>query len=349
MTAAARSGRGLLTAALAAMLLAGCGGGADGTSDETKVSTRAESSTQFPCTPRSKQLNVTLDARVGAGNAGFVAAKELGFFADAGLSVFMGAPANPELPVSYVGQGYDFGLAQQPQVAMARDMGYPIVAVGSVISHPTAAMIWLKGMGIDEVSDLEGKTVAIPGVPFQRAFLEKVLESGGLTADDVQIMRADHDSLSALLRGKADAIFGGSREIEGVALESRGAEPVITPIQSFGVPDYEELVVIARSRCVRKYPQVARAFLGAVARGYEAVVKHPVAAGRLIAGNVESDPASSPREATAQVKALIPLLSEAGRMDPARASKLVEWMYDQDLIGEVPAVSDLLTNAYWPR
>ncbi len=339
----------LLCSGLAALALAGCGGGADGTSSETKDSAQTESSAEFPCTPRSKQLNVTLDARVGAANAGFVAARDLGFFADAGLSVFMGAPANPELPVSYVGQGYDFGLAQQPQVAMARDIGYPIVAVGSVVSHPTAAMIWLKGAGIDEISDLEGKTVAIPGVPFQRAFLAKVLESGGLTLDDVQILRADYDSLSALLRGKADAIFGGSREIEGVALESRGAEPVITPIQKFGVPDYEELVVIARSRCVHKHPQLARAFLGAVARGYQAVLKHPVAAGRLIAGNVESDPASSPQEATAQVKAMIPFLSEVGRMDPERASKLVEWMYDRDLIGEEPAASDLLTNAYWPR
>lgn len=339
----------LLCSGLAALALAGCGGAGGGTSDETKIAARSATSDPSPCTPRSKQLNVTLDARVGAENAGFVIARDLGFFADAGLSVFMGAPANPELPVEYVGQGYDFGLAQQPQVAMARDRGYAIVAVGSVISRPTAAMIWLEGAGIDEISDLEGKTVAIPGVPFQPRFLERVLASGGLTLDDIQILRADHDSLAALLQGEADAIFGGSREIDGVALESRGADPVVTPIEKFGVPDYEELVVIARSKCVRKHPQLARAFLAAVARGYEVEVKDPVAAGRLIAGDVESDPGSSPREATAQVKAMVPFLSKAGPMDAERASQLVEWMYGRGLISEKLAVSDLLTNEYWPR
>lgn len=339
----------LLCLGLVAVAFAGCGGGEGGTKDESKVSAPAENATSFPCTPRSKQINVVLDGRVSAQNAGFLMAREQGFFADAGLDVWMGAPANPSLPVSYVGQGYDFGLAQQPQVAMARDEGLSIVAVGSVISRPTAAMIWLRGAGIDSVSDLEGKTVAVSGVPFQLRFLEKALESGGLTLDDVQIMRAGYDALSALLRGKADAIFGGSREIEGVALESRGAEPVVTPIQRFGVPDYEELVVIARSRCVRKYPRVPRAFLAAVARGYEAVVKDPAGAGRLIAGNVESDPGSSPKEATAQVEAMVPLLSKTGQMDAERAGDLVEWMHGRGLIREEPAVSDLLTNEYWPR
>jgi putative hydroxymethylpyrimidine transport system substrate-binding protein len=335
-----------LLAALA--LLAGCGEAKSETNGEQKVSTTAEDP-GFPCTPASKQLNVTLDGRVGAANAGFVIARELGFFADAGLHVWMGAPANPELPVSYVGQGYDFGLAQEPQVAIARDMGYEIVAVGSVIPSPTAAMIWLKGAGIDKISDLEGKTIAIPGVRFQRRFLKEVLESGGLTLDDVRVMQTDYDSLPALLQGKADAIFGGSREIEGVALESRGAEPVVTPIQKFGVPDYEELVVIARPRCLHKYPGVARAFLAAVAHGYEAVAKDPERAGRMIAGSVESDPGSSPKEATAQVKAMAPLLSRTGRMDPERASNLLGWMHGRGLIGEERAVSDLLTNEYWPR
>ena len=42
----------------------------------------------------------------------------------------------------------DFGVTQQPQVALARKTGHPIVAVGSLISQPTAAMIWLKGSKI---------------------------------------------------------------------------------------------------------------------------------------------------------------------------------------------------------
>jgi ABC-type nitrate/sulfonate/bicarbonate transport system substrate-binding protein len=71
--------------------------------------------------------------------------------------------------------------------------------------------------------------------------------------------------VSALLSGRADAIFGGSWNVEGIELESRGAEPVITRIQDLGIPDYEELVMVARSDLVADDPRLIRDFMSAVA------------------------------------------------------------------------------------
>ena len=35
-------------------------------------------------------------------------------------------------------------------------------------------MIWLRGSGIESVADLKGKTIAYPGIPFQKDFLAAI-------------------------------------------------------------------------------------------------------------------------------------------------------------------------------
>lgn len=223
---------------LIAAFLVGCGGG-EGTK---AVETVAASQKPAPPPP---EILVTLDGYRGAENAGLVVAAEKGYFEDLGLNVVLRSPALPRRPATYVADRTDeIGVAQLPQVVLAKEKGAPVVAVGSVIPRPTAALIWLPESGIQSVADLRGKTIAVPGIPYQEGFLQTVLEGAGLTLQDVKVVNARFDSIWALLNGKADAIFGGSGNLEGAALESLGAEPVITPLRSLGIPAYDELVVL---------------------------------------------------------------------------------------------------------
>ena len=162
-----------------------------------------------------------------------------GQFEDVGLRVFPGGPKNPTRAVKYVALGIDeIGIAQQPQVLLATEEegGAPLLAIGSVIKQNNSAMIWLPGSGIGDIADLKGKTIGIPGVPFQEAFLEEVLARAGLTLEDVEVKRTNYRSMAALLEGRVDAIFGVTWNVEGAALEARGAEPVIKRAQSLGTP-----------------------------------------------------------------------------------------------------------------
>ncbi len=239
-------------------------------------------------------------------------AVEKGFFADAGLSVYPGIPVRPRRPVRYVAAYTDdIALTQQPQVALAKENGAPIVAVGSLISQPTAAMIWLKKSGIRGIADLRNKTVAVPGIPYQEKMLESILEKAGVKPDDVEVKHVGYRLMPALLEGKADAIFGGSWNIEGAALRERGVKPVIKRVQELGVPTYDELVVITRADRAAREPRVIRKFMSALNRGVAAVKRNPEIALKLI----ESGPREfeiSKRETNAQVRATLPLLSPTG-------------------------------------
>jgi len=337
--------------AAAAFVLTGCGGGnagADNASGEPAAATSAvpaEKPPHIPCPSPSKQVRVTLDGHLSAENVGILIADRKGFFRDAGLHVWVGTPASPELPVSYVAAGADdVGLTPQPQVVVTRETGEPIVAIASVVSEPTEAMIWLRGSGIGSVSDLKGKVVATAGVPFQQGFLEQALAGAGLKADDVEILSGGYEAIPKLLDGEVDAVFGGSANIEGAALEARGVEPVVTPARELGIPPYEALVVIARSECVAEYPAMYQRFMAAVERGTSAAKKDPRGTAQLIEESIEADPEASREETEAQLEATLPLLSGDGHMDGAQASDLVAWMDDEGLIEREPPLEQWFTN-----
>jgi putative hydroxymethylpyrimidine transport system substrate-binding protein len=294
-------------------------------------------------------MGVTLDGRVGPANAGLRLAEERGYFEDPAIDIWSGSPVEPAKPVTYVDLGNnEFGVTQLPQLVLAKEKGMPLVAIGSLVSQPTAAMIWLKRSGIHGISDLKGKTVAIPGVSFQEAFLGSVLARAGLTLEDVKVKRVGYGLVSALLTGSADAIFGGSWNIEGAALKAQGDEPVIKRVQDLGVPDYEELVVIVRRDFASEEPKLVHEFMSAVSRGVAAEVQDPEAAVNMIEESFESSPESSEKGTRAGVEATIPLLSKTGQMDPDQAEELIAWMHDQGLIQGEPPVSELLTNKYVP-
>lgn len=292
---------------------------------------------------------VTLDGAPGPENVGILMAKRRGYFEEAGLEVTIHQPIGPRRPVLYVAdKEVDLGISHEPQVAVAQENGVPIVAVASLLSRPTATMIWLKESKIHSIADLKGKTIAIPGLPFERGLLQSVLAQAGLTLGDVKVEAVEYDLVQALARGRADAIFGGSWNVEGVKLEKRGLKPVVKRVQRLRVPAYEELVLIARRDRLGREPRSIRNFIAAMNRGTAAAVEDPsaaveaiVEAAKELAGVTESAPLVE-----AEVEETLPLLSATGRMSAEEAERLVTWMHEQGMLRRRSPASALFTNSY---
>lgn len=330
----------LLVLLAAAVLLAGCGAdepdaGADGGSPARTYS---------PAHP--KKLRVTLESSESAQNVGILMAAQQGYFADVGLDVWVGSPLEPSRPAAYVAKEIDdLGVVQLPQVPVGREKGMPIVAVGSLVSRPTLAMIWLRGSGIKGIADLEGKTIAIPGVPFQARFLEAVLARAGLTLDDVKLKRVAYELVPALVGGEADAIFGGSANIEGPEIQALGEKPIVTPAGDLGIPGYEELVLVARTKMVADEPVLIDDFLRAVERGTATAVAHPELALKVIRKALESVPPPDREMMEAQLEATLPLLSESRGIDPGRTQHLLDWMNENHLTDRSWTAEELIDNS----
>ncbi len=157
--------------------------------------------------------------------------------------------------------------------------------------------------------------------------------------------------LPALVSGSAQAMLGGYSNVEGIDLRERGKEPVVTPVDKLGVPTYDELVLIANRTKLEEDPEEIRLFLAALERGTNAAVENPGAAAKAI---TEANHDLEPKLTSAEVKATLPLLAARtkgqpyGYMDPKEWETFAGWMRDNDLIGSLPQVGELLTNSYLP-
>ncbi|HET9592226.1 MAG TPA: ABC transporter substrate-binding protein [Solirubrobacterales bacterium] len=316
-------------------LLAGCGGGG-GSTERTLEHPRQ-------LTP----LRVTLDGWDRPETAGILMAEKLGYFADANLEVTTFRPATPSRPVEYVVDGTDdIGISHLPQVVLAKEKGAPVVALGSLLSQPTMAMIWLRRSKIRNIADLEGKTIGIPGLSFEELFLRSFLARGGLTLRDVKVKRVWYNAVPRLVEGDVDAIFGVDWNTEGVRLETRGLHPVITQVQSLGFPAYDELVVIARSDRLAEHPLAYRAFISAISRGATAAIEHPEEMVEVLEEDVNANPERSRKEAKAEVMATLPMLSGVSRMSSGQARALMQWMREEGMTRRIWPASGLFDNEF---
>ncbi len=290
---------------------------------------------------------VSIDGYKGAPSAGILMAQELGYFDDLGIEMAFTSAIVPDWPTKYLREEMvDFAVLRQPQVVLAEEKGLPIVAVAALVARPTAALIWLKKSGIDGIADLKGKTIAIPGSFFQEDFLRSLLERHGLTLDEVKIKRVRYDLSPALAGGEADAIFGGSWNVEGAALAARGLKPVVLRVQGLGFPAYDEQVLVARTHWATQNGPLIRDVMTALARGTAAAIEHPETAARVVGEAGEGDPSVTPKVREAEVEATLPLLSETGYMSPSQAEDLIRWMHAEGWIKRAFPSSRLIDNDY---
>jgi putative hydroxymethylpyrimidine transport system substrate-binding protein len=345
MTPRAKSRRCLI-ALVMVILLAGCGSEAREEADSSAARSAQAESKRTPDSDRF--IHMALNGPPGAENVGLVMAKQRGYFKDVGLRVAMGTPISSGNAVQYVvEQSVDFSVIPEPEVVLAQEEGLPLYAVRSLLPQPTGAMIWLKRSKIDGLADLKGKTIVTQGWKFQESFLEALLARVGLKLSDVKIESLRDDLVPALASGKADVIFGGSWNLEGVALKARGLEPVITRFDELGIPPYDELLLVGNRNRLPREEKLIGPFMSALERGIAAAIAHPRAAARAIAAESFEPRRKAPRW-EGELRATLPLLSRSGHMDPGRAERLVEWMHDQRLIDGEPPVSELFTDRYLP-
>ena len=291
-------------------------------------------------------LTLTLDFYPNPDHAGIYMAERLGYFRDAGLDVSIQTPSDPAAPIKLVAAGQtDLAISYEPEVVLAAEKGLDVVAVAALVDRPLTSMIWLKESKIGGIADLRGKTIATAGIPYQDAYLETILARADLSPSDVKTVNVGYGLLPAIVGGKAEAMLGGFRNVEGVDLRLRGLGPVVTPVDALGVPSYDELVLTAGGESLEEDSKAIRLFLAALSRGTAAAVESP---GATVKALLEANPDLDPKLTAAEVEATLPLLSATGRMDPAKWSSFVAWMRENGQISGSPAATELLSNAYLP-
>jgi putative hydroxymethylpyrimidine transport system substrate-binding protein len=326
----------LCTAIVAAVGLPACGSDDD--------ATLGSASNPQPFT-------LDLDWYVNPDHAGIYTALDRGYFEQAGLDVNPQVPSDPAAPIKQVAAGrVDLAVSYEPEVLLANEQGLEVMAVAALVDSPLTSLISLPEGGIASATDLTGKTVGTAGIPYQSDYLETIAEFAGISPSSVKEVNVGLNLLPTLLGGKVDAILGGFRNIEGVDLQRRGADPRIVPVDELGVPTYDELVLVARRSTVEDHPEAIRAFIAALDKGTDYAIGHPQeAANAVLAAGKGLDPTQT----RAEVDATLPLLAGSkdqpyGYLDPEEWGAYASWMQQRGLISEAPPIDEVLTNELLP-
>ena len=334
---------------LVALLVAGCGGGGSDTGETGSAEGSQAASTEPAPDLDQRDANkiatmfVAMDGWDSAETVSFLTAENNGYFLKLKISPQTLSPVTAKLVIPDLIRGQDvLGVITAPEAIMARDEGEPIVVVGAVLQRATAALIWTKESGIGGIADLKGKTVATQGIPSQKSLLEHVLTEAGVDPAEVEVIGVGNDMIPALLKGKADAIFGGSANVEGIDLESRGLQPVVTPVTALGVPDYDELVLVALQNVAEANPKLIEDFVSALAQGASSAKANPQGAVKVLEASGEKNPETSSKAMHRQIAATVGMLSSSGHIDPDRFQRLIDWMFENELIGKDYSAEELL-------
>ena len=299
-----------------------------------------------------ERFDLALDWFPNADHAGIYEALDRGYFEDAGLEVEPQIPSDPSAPIKQVAAGRaDLAISYEPEVLLAREEGLDVVAVGALVREPLTSLVSLGKQGIAEPRQLNGKSVATAGIPYQAAYLRAILEQAGLNEDDVEQVDVGLNLVSPLIAGRVDAALGMFWNVEGVELRQRGDDPTVVPVDELGIPTYDELVLVASGERVSEDPEPIRLFLAALERGTREAAENPRAATQAL---LDANQDLEPRLTRAQVEETLPVLlprrggEPYASMDPERWREFAGFMVDEGLLESLPATDEVLTNELLP-
>ena len=301
---------------------------------------------------QSEPFELALDFYVNPDHAGIYAGLENGRFSEAGLDLTPRVPADPAAPIKLVAAGRaDLAVSYEPEVLIARDQGQPVVAVAALVPSPLTSLISLPAAKIDSAADLRDKTIATAGIPYQAAFLDAILREERIAPDEVETQNVGLGLLPAVVSGRADAMLGGFRNVEGVDLAERGLKPRVVPVDELGIPTYDELVLVANSDRLDEDPEAIRLFIAALEQGTLDAVRNPAAATKAV---LAAGDGLDPKLTAAETEATLPLLLPAsgnrpyGYMNEREWEEFAGFLADEGVIGALPEIGDALTNDLLP-
>lgn len=288
----------------------------------------------------AEKITLMLDWYLNPDHAPIIVAEQIGAFKEQGLDVKIIPPSDPSLPPRLVAaKQADLAITYQPQLHFFADEGLPLVRVGTLINTPLNTVITLDKQ-ITSPAGLKGKKVGFSVSGIEEATLNTMLKHEGLTPADVSPVSVNFQLNGALLAGQVDAVIGGYRNIEALELQLEGKEPTVFNVEDYGVPAYDELIIVAHPDEAHT-PKVAN-FLNALKKGNDYLQAHPEETWKSFAhAHPELDTKLNHQ---AWLKTLPLFARDPGHLDTARYQAYEQFLFANKLIKQITPVEKYATE-----
>lgn len=281
-----------------------------------------------------EKLTLVLDWYINPDHAPIMVAQQTGAFAAEGLEVNIVPPSDPALPPRLVAaKQADLAITYQPQLHFFADQGLPLMRVGTLINTPLNTLMTLDKT-VKKPADLKGKRIGYSVSGIEQATLATMLAHDGVKADQVKLINVNFQLTSALMTGQVDAVIGGYRNIEALELKLAGKQPVVLNVEDYGVPAYDELIIVANRD--EAHSEKIQKFLRALKKGNAELQAHPEENWLIFAR--EHPELNTPLNHQAW-RATLPLFAaDPAKLDRARYQAYEQFLFDNKLIKGITPV-----------
>ncbi|MBS0656287.1 MAG: ABC transporter substrate-binding protein [Verrucomicrobia bacterium] len=191
--------------------------------------------------PATESVRLVLDWSPNPSHVPLYAGHALGFFAQEGIPIQIVKPNSVD-PLQLVGSGQaELAISYMPRTLRAIANGHQFSIVGKIVDRPLNGFLCLERSGIDEVADLQGRLVGFSASGFSASTLDVLLRQMAIR---VEKRNVGLDIIGCLVTKKIDVVYGVFKNIEPAHLQSLGYKTCFFSVTDFGMPDYDELVIV---------------------------------------------------------------------------------------------------------
>ena len=283
-------------------------------------------------------------------------AQKDGDFTKHHLNVTFQSPSNSTDALKLVSLGQvPLAISYEPETIVAAAANPPlnVTAVAAMIPTSLNSLIISGKSGVSGPAGLAGKTVGTDGDPVSAQMLKAVLKKDNISLSQINLVTVNEGLVPAIVHNKVSAIISGYRNVEAIQLGTYpGMNPKVYPVDTQGVPNYDELVIIANKSKLASdpaYRTMVREFLAGLGQGASAAQASPAAA---LAALTPVAKGYSPALLKKMVYATAPLLHNPagfGAMSVSQWQNFANWMHSDGLITKPVRAAAVVNTSLLPK
>ena len=292
-----------------------------------------------------------LDWVPNTNHTGIFAAKANGYFKDAGLDVDIIQPGEVYPEAAVASGAADFGISFQEAVTLARADKVPIVSIAAVLQHNTSGFASLAALNVTGPKRFEGLTYGAFGTPFEVPTLKGLMESAGGDFSKLKMQNIGFSDPLTLIAAKQIDLAWIYYGWQGFKAKQQGIDLNVVMMKDYFnvIPDYYTPVVIASETSIANKPEVVKAFMKALSRGYDYAAKNPDGAADILLAAAPELDSKLVKESQSWISPYYQ--AEAPRWGEQKQSVwqgYIDWEVRNGIISAPITAADAFTNKFLP-
>jgi NitT/TauT family transport system substrate-binding protein len=287
-------------------------------------------------------------------DAGIYLAREKGYYKEEGIDVEVTAcdPGIGDTLRYLLEGGVDFGIFPTNRLLVLRENRPDVVAVAAVNQRGMETIYTVKGKGVESVSDLAGKTIALNPTPRGLAMVKHIAKANGVDPASLSFFDSGSREYRAaeIKESKNFNATFGSYWAWDILLDDTlpEEERLYWPVDEIGAPKYHSYLLGTTAKHAQKDKAYVSGFLRATERAYRELAESPLEA-------VELHGRYTPYLPERVIVKSLPLISSTwlidgrwGRIREDYMREYSDWLWANGILANKNAWKDSYTEEFLP-